>query len=182
MKSLFNLFGRNKAKPFGVYLEECLSKEEASRLKDIDFEMLTTIDRDERLDILSRIVESEKVEWLNSKIEKDFISKILKDQQKSLLEWIKNNREVELKWRDEIIRKISSLNKPLNEKEMDDFIEELANLTLGIGVTVEEAQKVTELCEKADEAKLVMDNGGSKSDYDIAKKNLDDYTEMLKNS
>ena len=41
---------------------------------------------------------------------------------------------------------------------------------------------ITDLCKKADEAKIKMDNGSSKIDYEIAHKKLEDYVAMLKNS
>lgn len=178
MRLSFNWFKKDKSKSFGFSLEECLSEDEADKIKRLDFEKLIDADREDRLNIIIKAIGKDKAEWLNSRIEKDFI---LKNQCQGLMNWVNNDQSIEPKWRKEIIRKISALEKPLNKKEEEDFFKELANLKLGIGVTSEETQMITDLCKKADEAKLEMDNGGSKVDYEIAQKKLDDYVEKLKN-
>jgi ADP-heptose:LPS heptosyltransferase len=177
MKISFNWHKKDKSKPFGFLIEECLSKDEADKLKGIDFEKLIDFDRHERVNFLIKIVGEDKAAWLNSRIEKDFI---LKYQKKGLMAWVDDSPNIEPKWRKEIVRKISALEKPLDKKEYDDFLEELVGLSLGVGVTQEETQIITDLCKRLDDAKIAMDNGGSKLDFEIAQKALDDYMDMLK--
>ena len=178
MKISFNWFRKDKSKPF-IFLEECLSESEANKVKVLNFEQLISAEREERLRILSEVIDKDKAVWLNSRIEKDFI---LKKQKEGLMTWVNGQKDIRDKYRKEIIRKISELENPLSEKEMDVFIEDLAGLAIGAGVTLEEAQVITDLCKKCDEAKLAMENGGSKAEYEIARKNLDDYMEIAKNS
>lgn len=179
MKISFNWFGKDKSKPFGFSFEECLTKEEADKMKGLDFENLLDVDRKERLSIITNTIGEDKAEWLNSRIEK---SLILKNQQEGLMDWVNNNKEISPKWRQEIIRRIAALEGALDKKEFDDFIEEMVELSLGVGVTEEEAQTIKELYKKAENAKLEMENGGDKTAYEIALKNLEDYSEKLKNS
>ncbi len=65
---------------------------------------------------------------------------------------------------------------------MDSFIEKLVELKLGIGVTFEEAQVLTDLSRKAQEAKKKLEVGGSAADYEKARKDLEDYVAVLTTS
>ena len=174
MKIAFNFFRKNGSSPL-LFLEECLSKDEVINVKTLDFKMLISTDREKRLKILTDILAKDKAIWLNSHIEKNFI---LKNQKENLMTWVNGRKDIKAKYREEIIKKISELENPLNEKGMDAFLEELAGLALGIGVTSKEAQIIIDLCRKRDNAKLTMENGGSENDYEIARKNLDDFIEM----
>jgi hypothetical protein len=177
MKISFNWNIKDKSKPFGFFMEECLSKDEADKIKKLDLEKILLMDSEERLSIFSGLLGKEKADWFNARFEKDLV---LKNQKAGMMNWINNDKEIKPKWRKEIIRKISELEKPLYKEKLDNFMEELADLKLGVGITLEEAQMITDLCKKANDAKVKMDNGGSKTDYEIAHKNLEDYVEMLK--
>ena len=62
---------------------------------------------------------------------------------------------------------------------MDYFISELTNIALG-RVTLEEANNIAGLSCKANEAKIKMENGGSKEDYEKAHNAFQDYVNKLK--
>ncbi|HNV62472.1 MAG TPA: hypothetical protein PKN54_05915 [Candidatus Cloacimonas acidaminovorans] len=156
-----------------------MSKEDAKKLEGTDFELMTSADlSSERLTRLIQLFGEEKANWLNFKIETDFI---LKKQKETLINWINEKRDVSKKYRDDIIRRIVELEKPLIERDMDMFIEELTELSLEFGVTLEEEERIVNLCKKVDEAKNAMENGGSEENYKIACKDRDDYIEKLKN-
>ncbi len=144
MKISFNFFKRDKSKPL-IFLEECLTVDEASKVKALDFETILNAGKEERLSIFNQFLNEDKAIWLNSRFEVDII---LKNQKEGLMSWINNDKEVEPKWREEIIRKISELKEPLSKEDENKFIEDLAELKLGLGVTREEAQKITDLCKK----------------------------------
>jgi len=98
-----------------------------------------------------------------------------------MLNWAKKADIKKEKHREDIIRRISKLEKALNPKEMDYFISELTNISLGLRVTLEEANNIADLSYKANEAKIKMNNGGSKMDYEKAYNAFQDYVNKLKN-
>ncbi len=179
MKFSFNWKRKGKDKPLGLFFEECLSKEESIKIKDLDFEKLTEASKEERLIIITEAIGSEKAEWLNSRIEEDFL---LGDQKERLTNWINGKKDVLPKWQKEVRVKISGMKRYLEGKELDDFLRELVELSLGLGITLEETQILADLSKKANCAKVKMEDGGSKMDYENAKKEFDEYVEKLKNS
>lgn len=179
MKLVFNWFGRDKSKSFGFSFEECLTKDEADKIKALDLEKLLDADRNERLRIIVETIGKDKAEWLNSRFEKGVI---LKNQQEGIVNWVNKDKEISPKWREEILRRVAALENSLDKKELDDFIKEMAELAQGGGITGEETQMINELCKRVEDAKVKMENGGSETAYKIARKNLNDYAEKLKNS
>ncbi len=91
------------------------------------------------------------------------------------MNWVDGTADIAPKWRAEIVREISKLGKALSKTEMDSFVERLAKLKLGAGVTLEEAQRIVDLCKKIEETKLKMESGGSVADYEKAHQDLEDY-------
>jgi len=96
-----------------------------------------------------------------------------------MLNWAKNKTDIKEIYREKLIRKISKLEKALSPKEEEDFIKKLVDIQLG-RVTEEEAQNIVDLSNKAREAKIKMDNGGSKIDYERAYNAFQDYVNKLK--
>jgi hypothetical protein len=99
----------------------------------------------------------------------------LAEQQNALIEWA-TNIDMEPKWRKEIMRKISKMDRVLEGDEYERFITELAELKLGIGVTEDEALEIMRLSEKANAAK----ESGNEADYIAARTEFNDYVEELK--
>ncbi len=166
-----------KNNTYNVILQSCLTKEEADKLIKLDINKLINIDTKERLIIFSNVIGKEKAQWVNARFEKDIV---LKNQKEGMLNWAKK-ADMKEKYREEIIRKISKLEKALSPKECEDFIEKLSTISLGLSVTEEEAQNIVNLSNKAREAKIKMDNGGSKIDYERAYNAFQDYVNKLKN-
>lgn len=158
--------------------EFCLSKEEANKLRNLDIKKMILMGSEERLGIFSKLIGVEKADWVNARFEKDLV---LKNQKEGMLNWVKKT-EMKDKYREEIIRKISKLEKTLSAKERDAFLTELAEIALDIRLTQEEVETIFNLSRKAEEAKENMENGGSKEDYAKAQNNIRDYVNTFKNS
>ena len=103
----------------------------------------------------------------------------LAEQQNYFIDWAVN-AEMDPKWRREIMRRISKMDRVLIGDEYDNFIRELAELKLGIGITEEEILEIMRLSRDADEARNKMNNGGSKEEYRTALDMYNRYVEKLK--
>jgi hypothetical protein len=156
-------------------MENCLSKEEADRLLEVDPQRLIDMDVAERITFLSAIFGDAKARFVNARLEAEII---LPGQADGLMKWAEDMEDVAPKWRAEIKREILAVDKVLNEQEMRILLERLVKLKLGIGVTLEEAQRITELLRKADEAKA----RGSAEQYAQACQDMDDYIASITQS
>ena len=172
MKISFNWGKKTISNPLGVVLEECLAKEEAGKIKQLDIEKVLLLGTEERIKLFSSAI-GDKAEWFNSKFEKDYV---LKNMKQGLLNWV-DKTEMKEKYRKDILSRIAKLENMLSAEEQEKFIEKLANLAIGVGTTEEEEQTITDLCNRANEAHLRMQNGGSREDYEKAQSALDTYVE-----
>ena len=173
---IFNWAKNSKTTYFTIGNNFYLSKEQADKLKKIDIKEISLMESQDRLGIFSKIIGEEKAGWLNAHFERDLI---LKNQKEGMLKWAKET-EMKEKFRQEIIRKISKLEKALSLKEEEAFLEELSRLTLGLELTEEEVRTIFDLSQKVEEAKKKLENGGSKIDYYKACNNLQQYVDVLK--
>ena len=174
---ILNWILNRKTNIYSAVLQSCLTKEEADKLIKLDINKLKDIDTKERIILFSKYIGKERAEWFNTLYEKDYLLKI---QKEGMLNWAKQKTDIKEKNREKIIREISKLEKALSPKEMDYFISKLTDTALG-KVTLEEANNIADLAHKADEAKIKMDNGGSKEDYERAYNAFHDYVNKLKN-
>ncbi len=177
MKMLFNWSKNNNVPHLDIEILNCLSKSEAEELKKIDLNSLIHLEKEERIKALSCVVDNDRLEWLNSVLEKEFI---VKPMQKVLIDMFREEQDIELKYRNEIERRISLLEKPLNDQELESFIKEMMELRYGIGLTEEEIKILESLVKKVNDAELEIENEGNNSNYIIAKNNLDDYVKKMK--
>lgn len=175
---IFNWTKNLKTTYFTIGNSFYLSKEEADKLKKLDIQKMVLMESQDRLGIFSKIIGKEKADWLNTRFERDLI---LKNQKEGMLKWAKET-EMKEKFRQEIIRKISKLEKALSPKEEEAFLEELSRLALGLELTEEEVRTIFDLSQRVEEAKKKMENGGSNIDYEKACSNLQEYTDELKRS
>lgn len=175
---ILNWILNRKTNTYSAVLQSCLTKEEADKLIKLDINKLIDIDTKERIILFSKYIGKEKAEWFNTLFEKDYL---LKNQKEGMLNWAKKADIKKEKHREDIIMRISKLEKALNPKEMDYFISELTNISLGLRVTLEEANNIADLSYKTNEAKVKMGNGGSKMDYERAYNAFQDYVNKLKN-
>ena len=98
----------------------------------------------------------------------------LAEQQNWFIEWA-SNAEMKPKYRSDVMKKIASMDRALDGEELDAFIQQLAELKLGVAVTDEEILRIVELSNKVDEAK----ESGDKAAYDKAVTELEDYRDGL---
>ncbi len=103
----------------------------------------------------------------------------LAEQQNALIDWA-SNTDMEPKWRKEILHQISKMDKVLEGKELDYFLEELARMKLGISITDEEIKNIMKLTQNVNKAKDDLENGGSQIAYEKAQIRRDKYIEKLK--
>lgn len=157
------------------YEDFCLSKTEVDKLKSVNFEKIKNKDFKERLNVFTEILGEERGGLFNIYADKQLF---LKKQQEGLLKWV-NKTKIKPKWRKEIIRRISKMEKSLNDKDLDSFMEELASLKLGLGVTEEEAITIMKLSQRIEEARVKMDKGGSRTDYENATSSLEEYKNKI---
>ena len=159
-------------KRISVFAEECLTRDEADKIKKLDVQELLEASSGERTKRFRSLI-GNKAEWLNSKFETEYV---LKNQQNGLLNWINNRTGVQDKFRKDIIRRINELSHALSPEEEEEFLQTLAKLALGVGTTKEEEEKISDLCKKAAEAR----EHGSQEEYERAQCALDAYIEELK--
>ena len=107
----------------------------------------------ERRAIFEPIIGKEAAKSLNENFEKKLT---LKHRKQALINWAKQSIK-ETKVRADAITKINNLESILKPEQEEMFLEDLAALKLGYGVTYEEAAKVAEL---AREAKTLKDKIG----------------------
>lgn len=153
-----------------------LSETEKNLLKSLDFTELLEKDFDERLRIYKRILGSERGEWFCEYSDKKFF---LIKQQESLTKWV-NQSKAKNKWKMEAHIRISELERSLTSKELELFMEDIAELMLGIGVTHEEARTIMELSQRIEEAKGNLGNDRSNNKLEIAEESLREYIEHIK--
>jgi hypothetical protein len=152
-----------------------LSETEKEKLKLLGHKLLIEVDKGERLRIFKKIIGKEKADWFNDYFEKNFH---LKYQKEGMLKWA-NEAEMKPKWKNEVIRKITSLKTALTKQEEESFYEELAKLSLGLGITEEEIKTITQLSQSIEDAKEKIKYGGSSDELEQARKNMKDYVDSI---
>lgn len=130
----------------------CLPRALASKfleaLKDGTIEPVKLMDMTskERADFFAKIVGDENAHHVNALFESKML---LKDQQRGMVSWAKNLAGISAPVRRDLLNKINKLDRVLNPAEEKAFLADLAATKLGTTVTYEEAQKITDLAQKA---------------------------------
>jgi hypothetical protein len=107
---------------------------------------------------------------------------LLKDQQAGIIRWAKSVSGLNPEAQKELIARVQKLDKVLNPAEEKAFLADLAEKKLGVGVSAEEAKTISELAQKADQAKQAIANGGDRLEYGRAKVAFGNYVSDLKNA
>ncbi len=129
----------------------------------------------ERRNYLSDIVGKENAKEVNALFESKLL---LKNQQQGMINWAKKTAGLKPEVRRDLISRIEKLDKVLDPKEQDLFLEDLASTKLGTDVTFEEAKHIADLSRKITELKT----GEDRMAYGRAKVELGNYISDLKNS
>ena len=107
----------------------------------------------ERSDLFAEILGEDNARKVNALYESKLL---LKDQQAGMITWIKNVAGISPKVRDDIIARVSKMDKILTPESEDAFYKDLAAQKLGVTVTMEEAANISGLAKIATEKKEAM--------------------------
>lgn len=147
-----------------------------SKLKDgtIDPAKLTDMTSEERRSFFTDIVGKENAPDVNALFESKLL---LKNQQQGIINWAKQVSGLKPEVQADILSKVNKMTEVLQPKELDSFLNDLANKRLGTEVTAEEASKLVELSKKIEETK----GGTDRMEYGRARVAFSDYVADLKN-
>lgn len=155
--------------------------------KEVDLNELYKMDSKERREFFSKFTDKEIGKFINTKFEQAIVSK----QQNAILDWAqsvftpKQKQAVRYK---NVLDKVKALEDlgMLNGKAENAFLEDLVMDKLGISVTAEEMQSISEKATKVEEAqKVVGTNLGNPAytkenlDFFKALKEINDYMQSI---
>ncbi len=167
----------------------CLIKSEAEKFKkalkngDVSPEKLVEMTSAQRREYLAKWVGEANAKQVNALFESKLL---LKNQQAGMISWAKKISGITPKVRRDLINKIERLDQVLNPSEEAAFLEDLASTRLGVDITHEEAQQISELSKKVSETKALSDINGvfstekARMDYGRARVDLLNYVNGLK--
>ncbi len=130
----------------------CLSKlavdkfKEGLRNKEIDPAKLATMTSLERRAFMEKYVGKENAQQTNALFESKLL---LKNQITGVKTWLKRVTGLSPQTKMDILSKIERMDKVLDPKEGEQFLQDLASSRLRIGVTQEEAKNISDLSKKA---------------------------------
>lgn len=147
-----------------------------SKLKDgtIDPAKLTDMTSEERRSFFTNIVGKENAPDVNALFESKLL---LKNQQQGIINWAKQVSGLKPEVQADILSKVNKMTEVLQPKELDSFLNDLANKRLGTEVTAEEASKLVDLSKKIEETK----GGADRMEYGRARVAFSNYVADLKN-
>ena len=126
-------------------------------------------------------------EEVATKINALFESKLLlKNQQQGMITWAKRTAGITPQTKRDIISRIERMDKFLDPKEGEQFLEDLASQKLGVGVSQEEAKNISDLSKKIQDLKgklrddSTFEKESDRLDYGRAKVALYNYVNNLK--
>lgn len=121
-------------------------------LKDrtIDPVKLAEMTSESRHKFLSDFVGKDNALNVNSLFESKLL---LKNQQAGMINWAKKVTGLTTEARKDLISKIEKMDQVLNPKEGEQFLQDLAQTRLGVGVTSEEAKQIFDLSTKVKETR-----------------------------
>jgi len=167
----------------------CIPKNQVAKLRDsalkgeVDIKKLYEMTSQERRDFFTGYTDESIGKLLNTEFEKAMVSK----QQTALTDWAKSvfsPKERSKPVFKNIVDKINSLNEEgiLNSKSENSFLEDLVADKLGVSLTAEEIQIISDKAEEIQKAQIALgDDLGNpakeqeNTDFFVAKQEMDDY-------
>lgn len=141
-------------------------------------EKLSEMTSAERRAFLEKIVGKDEARDVNALFESKLL---LKDQQAGMITWAKQVGGMTPEVLRDIISRVNKLDRVLNPTEEKSFLNDLANQKLGTDVTLEEAQKISDLAKRASDLKGVNPKmSGVSDEYLKARNEFSSYVESLK--
>lgn len=144
---------------------------------EIDPEKLSAMSSDERRSLFQSFLGKENADRVNANFEEKIL---LKNQKKGMLNWLERNSGLKPEVKKDLLDKITKLDRVLSQPEEDAFLKDLAARKLGVGVSMEEANKIAELAKAAAEKRNAINTGGDRFDYGDANVALENYVNELK--
>lgn len=161
----------------------CLPKEITDKflkkLKDGEYtpEKLSDMTSQERHDAFSEIMGETNAQKVNALFETKLL---LKNQQDGILNWAKKVGGLSPEAQRDIVSRVNRMERVLEPKDLDAFLADLARQKIGIGITMEEAGRISELAKAAAEKKAAMEKGGDRLEYGASFVEFDNYVKGLK--
>ena len=160
----------------------CLTRQTKDNFKkalkdrEIDPVKLAGLSSLERRSFIEKYVGKENAQNINALFESKLL---LKNQKAGYITWAKKVTGITPEVKQDIISRIERLDKVLNPKEEEQFLQDLASARLGVEITQEEAKKISELSNKVSELRDKTDK--TKSDIKLGRAMLDvtDYVNSL---
>lgn len=168
------------------YMSFCLPKElsdkfvKALKTGVIKPGELIQMTSEERRSFLAKIVGEEDAKPVNALLESKLL---LKDQKRGMVSWAKKVAGISEEVRHDMISKIEKMDKILNAKDEQTFLEDLASQRLGTDVTFQEAQVIADLSKKVTESKAKVSGdigSASRIEYGAHRVALQEYMKELK--
>lgn len=167
----------------------CLVKSESDKFKkalkdgDIDPVKLAGMSSLERRTFLGKFVGEENSKQINSLFEGKLL---LKNQKAGYISWAKKVSGITPQTKRDILTRIERLDKVLDPKEEEQFLQDLASTRLRIDITQEEAKTVSELSNKINTLKEKANEEGifptenDRLKYGASKVGMEKYINDLK--
>lgn len=171
-------------------LNFCLPKDrveaftEGLKNGEINPDKLSAMTSKERGEFLGKYVGEGAAKRVNAEFES---KTLLKNQQQGMIAWAKNVSGIKPPVKRDLIERIKNLDRVLDPKEKEDFLNDLASVRLGADVTKEEAQTIADMSRVLQEAKGKMGKDYTfpsetdRLDYGRAVVKMEDYVSDLKN-
>jgi hypothetical protein len=122
---------------------------------DINPDQLSKLSSDERRAALAKFVGEGDAKAVNSLFESKLL---LKNQQMGYTTWAKKVAGLTPAVRRDLLTRISRMDRVLNPQEEQQFLKDLAETKLGVGVSQEEAKAISDMSAQATEAKATADS------------------------
>jgi hypothetical protein len=166
----------------------CLPKELANKMKvaiksgKVQPEKLAGMTSKERNDFFTEIVGKDESSGINALFESKLL---LKNQQQGMINWAKQITGIKPEVRRDIIARIEKMDKVLDPKDADLFLEDLASRRLGTDVTFEEAKTISDYSKEVTATKSAIEldsplGSESRMAYGRAVVRLSNYVNDLK--
>lgn len=167
----------------------CLTRDQADkfikglRAGEIDPFKMADMTSEGRHSYLSKFVGSDNATHVNSLFESKLL---LKNQQTGMVNWAKKIAGITAPAKRDLISKIQKMGKVLSPEEGEQFLKDLAETKLGVGVNEAEAKNLFDLTQTIKETKAKANAEGifpTKDDklaYGMAQVNFEKYMNKLK--
>lgn len=166
----------------------CLTKANEDKFKKallgrkIDPTKLATMTSQARRDLFKQFVGDANSQQVNALFESKLL---LKNQQRGFITWAKRVSGISPQARRDLLSRIEKMDKVLDPKEGEQFMQDLASTRLGIGVSQQEGKAIMDFSKKISDLKATAKDGVFASEtkrleFGTAKVNLETYLNDLK--